>query len=62
MRQDNLLAVRYRKYFVTTDSRHDNPVYLNLARRMTVTGVHPRPRPFPGSFSCLTEMEHEDFL
>ena len=40
MREDNLLAIRYRKYILTTDSRHDNPVYLNLARRMTVTGVN----------------------
>jgi putative transposase len=40
MREDNLLAIRYRKYVLTTDSQHDNPVYLNLARRMTVTGVN----------------------
>jgi transposase InsO family protein len=39
MREDNLLAIRYRKYIVTTDSRHDCQVYLNLAARMTVTGV-----------------------
>ena len=40
MREDNLLAIRHRKYILTTDSRHDYPVYLNLARRMTVTGVN----------------------
>ena len=39
MREDNLLAIRYRKYIVTTDSRHDCQVYLNLAARMTVTGA-----------------------
>lgn len=40
LREDNLLAIRYRKYILTTDSQHDNPVYLNLAARMTVTGVN----------------------
>jgi putative transposase len=40
MREDNLLAIRYRKYILTTNSRHDCPVYLNLAARMTVTGVN----------------------
>jgi putative transposase len=39
MREDNLLAIRYRKYILTTDSRHDCEVYVNLAARMTVTGV-----------------------
>jgi transposase InsO family protein len=40
MREDNLLAIRYRKYVLTTDSQHDCPVYLNLAARMTLTGVN----------------------
>lgn len=40
MREDQLLAIRYRKYILTTDSQHDCPVYLNLAARMTVTGVN----------------------
>jgi putative transposase len=40
MREDNLLAIRYRKYILTTDSQHDCQVYLNLAARMTVTGVN----------------------
>ena len=40
MRTDNLLAVRYRKYVLTTDSRHECQVYVNLAARMTVTGVN----------------------
>lgn len=39
MREDNWLAIRYRKYILTTDSRHDCQVYLNLAARMMVTGV-----------------------
>jgi transposase InsO family protein len=40
MREDNLLAIRYRKYILTTDSKHDCAVYLNLAARMTLTGVN----------------------
>lgn len=40
MREDNLLAIRYRKYILTTDSQHDCPVYVNLAARMTITGVN----------------------
>jgi len=40
MREDNLLAIRYRKYILTTDSRHDHQVYVNLAVRMTVTGIN----------------------
>jgi len=39
MRTDNLLAVRHRKFVLTTDSRHDYQVYVNLAVRMTVTGI-----------------------
>jgi putative transposase len=40
MREDNLLCVRRRKFAVTTDSRHDLPVYPNLARSMEVTGIN----------------------
>jgi putative transposase len=40
MRSDNLLAVRRRKYILTTDSRHDYQVAVNLAARMTVTGIN----------------------
>lgn len=40
MRDDNLLAVRYRKFILTTNSRHDYAVYVNLAARMTVTGIN----------------------
>lgn len=39
MRSDNLLAVRFRKYILTTDSRHDYQVYVNLAARMSLTGI-----------------------
>jgi transposase InsO family protein len=39
MREDNLLAVEPRKFVVTTDSDHKLEVYLNLARRMTLTGI-----------------------
>jgi putative transposase len=40
MGEDNLLAIRYRKYILTTDSRHDCQVYVNLAARMTLTGIN----------------------
>jgi transposase InsO family protein len=40
MRADNLLAVRKRRYVLTTDSRHDYVVYANLAARLTLTGVN----------------------
>lgn len=40
MRSDNLLAVRRRKYILTTDSRHDYQVAINLAARMTVTDIN----------------------
>jgi putative transposase len=38
MREDNLLAIRARKFVLTTDSRHELEVYLNLAARLKVTG------------------------
>ncbi len=34
-----LLAVQPRAFVVTTDSRHELEVYLNLARRMKLTGI-----------------------
>jgi putative transposase len=40
MREDNLLAIRYRKYILTTDSRHECQVYVNLAARMTLSGIN----------------------
>jgi transposase InsO family protein len=40
MREDNLLAIRHRKYILTTNSQHDCQVYVNLAARMTVTGAN----------------------
>ena len=39
MRRDNLLALRRRRFVVTTDCNHKFEVYLNLARRMKLTGV-----------------------
>jgi putative transposase len=39
MREDNLLCLRRRRFVVTTDSAHRLPVYPNLAREMTLTGV-----------------------
>jgi transposase InsO family protein len=39
MREDNLLAIRYRRFVMTTDSEHELEVYLNLARRMKLTGL-----------------------
>ena len=40
MRTDNLLAVRFRKFILTTDSRHECEVHLNLAARLTLTGIN----------------------
>ena len=40
MRADNLLAVQPRAFVVTTDSQHDLEVYLNLASRLTLTGMN----------------------
>ena len=40
MREDNLLAIRYRQYILSTDSQHAHKVYVNLAARLTVTGVN----------------------
>ena len=40
MREDNLLCVRRRKFMVTTDSRHNLPVYPNLAGQMTATAIN----------------------
>jgi putative transposase len=40
MREDNLLCVRRRAFIVTTDSRHNLPVYPNLAREMKPTAIN----------------------
>ena len=40
MREDNLLAIRSRRYVITTDSRHELDVYLNLAQRMKLSGMN----------------------
>jgi len=41
MREDNLLCLRRRKFVVaTTDSHHDRPVYPNLARGISPTGIN----------------------
>lgn len=40
MREDNLLCVRRRSFVVTTDSRHQLPIYPNLAGTMTPTGIN----------------------
>ena len=39
MRKDSLLAVRRRRFLVTTNSNHSLEVYLNLASRMKLTGM-----------------------
>jgi putative transposase len=39
MRKDNLLALRRRRFMVTTNSNHKFEVYLNLARRMKLSGT-----------------------
>jgi transposase InsO family protein len=40
MREDNLLCIRHKGFVVTTDSRHDLPIYPNLARQFTPTGTN----------------------
>jgi putative transposase len=40
MREDNLLCVRRHTFVVTTDSRHSLPIYPNLAREITPTGIN----------------------
>ena len=40
LREDNLLCVRRRAFVVTTDSRHNLPVYPNLAAKMRPTAIN----------------------
>jgi putative transposase len=40
MREDNLLCLRKRKFLVTTNSKHDRPVYPNLARDLVLAGLN----------------------
>jgi putative transposase len=40
MRADNLLALRKRRYVLTTDSHHPFAIYPNLAPRLVVNGVN----------------------
>jgi transposase InsO family protein len=40
MQEDNLLGLPARRFVFTTDSDHDFEVYLNLARRMQLTGIN----------------------
>src|ERR1700686_255261 len=40
MREDNLLCVRRRAFVVTTDSRHNLPVYPNLAGEFTPSATN----------------------
>ncbi len=40
MRADNLLAMQPRAFVVTTDSKHQFEVYLNLASRMKLTRIN----------------------
>jgi transposase InsO family protein len=40
MRDDNLLAIQPQRFVVTTNAKHKCEVYLNLASRMTLTGIN----------------------
>lgn len=40
MQEDNLLAVRHRKFMLTTESRQELPVSRNLARHMELSGIN----------------------
>jgi transposase InsO family protein len=39
MAEDNLLCIRRRRFVLTTDSKHDLRVYLNLAAHMELSGI-----------------------
>ena len=40
MREDNLLGIEPKAFVATTESDHDQEVYLNLARRMKLTAIN----------------------
>src|SRR5260370_36767585 len=40
LREDNPLAVQPKQFVITTHSDHKLEVYLNLASRMKLTGLH----------------------
>jgi hypothetical protein len=40
MRADNLLAIQPKTFVVTTESEHGFEVYLNLAKRMNLSGIN----------------------
>ena len=40
MREDNLLAAQPKAFATTTDSDHPLEVYLNLAKRMKLSGIN----------------------
>jgi putative transposase len=40
MRKDNLLGVQPKRFVVTTNSNHKLEIYLNLASREKLTGIH----------------------
>ena len=40
MREDSLLAIRHRRFVITTDAQHELEVYLNLAKRMQLTAAN----------------------
>jgi putative transposase len=40
MQEDNLLAIRTRKFVRTTDSEHRFEIFLNLAKRMELTAIN----------------------
>jgi putative transposase len=39
MAEDNLLCIRRRRFVLTTDSRHNLRVYVNLAARLELSGI-----------------------
>ena len=40
MRENNLLGVQPQRFVVTTNSSHKLEIYLNLASRIKLTGIH----------------------
>jgi len=40
LREDNLLCLRRKKFVITTDSQHEQPVYPNVAADLVLTGMN----------------------
>ena len=59
MQEDNLLAVQPRQFVATTKSDHKLEVYLNLARRMKLTGID---QLWVADITYMVQSLHYDFV